>query len=263
MRAANAIRTTSGWTCTPSLMSSSVTPGVRVAAATGPGARWWMPSIPLKAWVRMLAPASNAAQRLVVVGSGVADRHGHAGGAKGAHSVHPARQLRREGDLPQGAARCGQQQLDVRRRRRPQQSRIVRALVPHVQEGALQVRAQDARVGRRQRCYLPHPFGQHLTGAVTSETTNAGDAVALVQPGGRADAPLAVVEARAAAAVAVDVDEAGGQPGAVGVGDPSLVAGHTRPPAVADAGRRDPIAVEAHPSVADAPAVTTRAEWTP
>ena len=56
-----ASRTTAGCTCTPSLISSSVTARESIAATTGPGARWWMPGIALNACVRMLAPASNAA----------------------------------------------------------------------------------------------------------------------------------------------------------------------------------------------------------
>src|ERR1019366_750643 len=53
--------TISGSTCTPSLMTSRVTPGQRMAATTGSGARWCMPFMPLKAWVKIVAPAPNAA----------------------------------------------------------------------------------------------------------------------------------------------------------------------------------------------------------
>ena len=60
--ARNSVSATTGCTCTASRMSSSVTRSSATAAPIGPGARWCSPGIALNAWVRIVAPASNAAR---------------------------------------------------------------------------------------------------------------------------------------------------------------------------------------------------------
>src|SRR5271166_5463548 len=53
-------RTSAGWRCTPSAMSSTVARGSSRSASAGPGSRWCIGGIPLNRWVPTRAPAEIA-----------------------------------------------------------------------------------------------------------------------------------------------------------------------------------------------------------
>ncbi len=58
----NTARTTLGWMCTPSQISSTRLQGESSAAPTTPGARWVKPGMALKRWVTSLAPSRKASR---------------------------------------------------------------------------------------------------------------------------------------------------------------------------------------------------------
>ena len=190
-------------------------------------------------------------ERGVEVGAGVADGDADACGGEAADRVGGTVVLGRDRDLAQRAGGGLEQQVDGCRVGRPQQGRVVRAAELGVEERALEVRAEHARValprsGRSSR----DPGGERPTPAVTSESTErvvpcalcTASAVSIAGSPSSTEAPPAPwqwmsmnpgTSKRPAASVTARL---GREPVA---------------PAVADAARDHPVAVEAHPRVGD------------
>lgn len=173
-----------------------------------------MPGIALNAWVRMEAPASKAATAIVASASVWPDGSGRARGHDLPDRVEPAGQLRRDRDLADGAASGIEQEGDIRLRRVTQQRRFVRAVVPGVEERALEVRAQDVRIRLGEIGDERDTAGEGLQRRRHERDDRAGGAVRTMHLAPGADRLHAVVECGAGAAVAVDVDESGSEQGA-------------------------------------------------
>ncbi len=92
-----------------------------------------------------------------------------------------------------------------------QQVRVVGALVAGVEEGALQVRAEQVAIRLHQVGDHATRRGERVEGRRDQRDHGARRAVRAVQGARGADRVGAVVERGAGAAVPVDVDEAGGE----------------------------------------------------
>ncbi len=101
----------------------------------------------------------------------VADGSGRTRGHDLPDRVEPAGQLRRDRDLADGAASGIEQEGDIRLRRVTQQRRFVRAVVPGVEERALEVRTQDVRIRLGEIGDERDTAARDSRGAVTSEMT--------------------------------------------------------------------------------------------
>ena len=143
----------------------------------------------------------------------VSDRGCRAARHDGADRVVPAGPFRRQGHLAHRAAPRREQPFDGGEAGVAEQREVVCALVPGVEERALQMRAEDLRVGGHDVRDHRHPALQGLQGGGDERDHRAGGAVRAVQRAGDLDGVRSVVVRGAAAAVPVQVDEARRQQG--------------------------------------------------
>ena len=133
-----------------------------------------MPGIALNACVRMLAPASNAAMRHVVVRRAVADRHHHRGVHELPQRVHllPGSSGASVTCTRVPFAAASSRSMLPRSGGLANERRIVSATVGVVEERAFQVGAEDQRVGCRGIRQSPSSSrSESGSDAVTSDST--------------------------------------------------------------------------------------------
>ena len=174
----------------------------------------------------------------------MAHRDRDAGVDEAPDRIEGAGALGGECDLADRAASRLEQAVDGCRVRRPQQRLGVRALVAGVEERALEVRAEDGGIGVAEVGDHRHPRGEVVDRRGDEREHRARRAVGAVHGTRGRHGLRAVVEARAGAAVPMDVDEAGDEASVAAVHD--LVGGRE---IAADAGRRDAAALEQRPPV--------------
>ncbi|MDQ1124595.1 hypothetical protein [Microbacterium trichothecenolyticum] len=191
-----------------------------------------------------VAPRGEGGGRVLVRRVGVTDRHGHPGRAEGLDRAKGTGALRVERDLAQRAVGGREQAVDDVGRRVDEMARVVCAAPVDGEERPLEVTAEYSAVGPGERGDGGELLFEHVDGGGDETRDAVSRAVRRVQVGGRADAVYAVFVAVPAAAVPVQVDEAGGQRGALTVDALCLDGGRSPGPRLGDA-----LAIDEHPGI--------------